>query len=455
MTWFRAGGGGIPASLKNGMNAVLNKKFGTSGQTYAPSDWPDDVNLLGKLPEKTVSGAIANITDGADDVPIADGEFSFVPSGGNGTPSSPIPIVGYTGMTIIKSNALAQYIRGLLLGTYDFIDMGDLTWGIAQIGTTGIYRVTTSTIASDIDKPSANSAPFDGVCSCYDVLSANSTYNKNKGISSNTNGIVYVYDDDYNTSSSASAFASAVDGEYLIYKLATPKIPTITMAQLEIIASAFGISLTHIVDSFGETVYGGTRNIDGTLTGKCIKIKLSDLSWTYQSANTRFYSNTIQNLVKRPASNNDVAENFVCECFSATKASDILNVVGDNNIGIAVSGTVFLRCTAYTDKDDLISALGNYYLTYPLATPTTTTLSAVNINTYYGENNIFTDIGESEITYRQDIDLALSALQGSRGLMMASRSVSPMIGEEASLDRENILEEVSENLDNEESEEER
>ena len=51
--------------------------------------------------------------------------------------------------------------------------------------------------------------------------------------------------------------------------------------------------------------------------------------------------------------------------------------------------------------------------------------------------------------------------------MMASRSVSPMIGEEASLDRENILEEedlsenldsreeVSENSDNEESEEER
>ena len=70
MTWFRAGGGGIPASIKNGMNAVLNKKFGTSGETYAPSDWPDDVNLLGKLPEKTVSGAIASFSDGSEDVPI-------------------------------------------------------------------------------------------------------------------------------------------------------------------------------------------------------------------------------------------------------------------------------------------------------------------------------------------------------------------------------------------------
>lgn len=69
MAWYRAGGGGIPSSLKTGMNNVLNKKFGTS-TTYPPTDWPDTVNLMGPLPEKTVSGAIASFADGADDVPI-------------------------------------------------------------------------------------------------------------------------------------------------------------------------------------------------------------------------------------------------------------------------------------------------------------------------------------------------------------------------------------------------
>lgn len=69
MAWYRAGGGGISASLKTGMNDVLNKKFGTS-TTYAPAGWPDNVNLLGKLPEKTVSGSIAHIDDGADRVPV-------------------------------------------------------------------------------------------------------------------------------------------------------------------------------------------------------------------------------------------------------------------------------------------------------------------------------------------------------------------------------------------------
>ena len=69
MAWYRCGGGGLPAGLQSDMDTVLNKKFSTS-TTYPPTDWPDNVNLMGPLPEKTASGAIANITDGADGVPI-------------------------------------------------------------------------------------------------------------------------------------------------------------------------------------------------------------------------------------------------------------------------------------------------------------------------------------------------------------------------------------------------
>ena len=69
MAYFRCGSGGMPAGLQSGMDAVLNKKFGTS-TTYPPSGWPSDVNLLGPLPVKTASGAIASFSDGADDVPV-------------------------------------------------------------------------------------------------------------------------------------------------------------------------------------------------------------------------------------------------------------------------------------------------------------------------------------------------------------------------------------------------
>ena len=69
MTMYRVGPAGIPASLKTNMDAVLNKKFGTS-TTYAPATWPDNVNLLGPLPEVTATGPVANIKNGADTVPI-------------------------------------------------------------------------------------------------------------------------------------------------------------------------------------------------------------------------------------------------------------------------------------------------------------------------------------------------------------------------------------------------
>lgn len=89
------GGGGIPAALKNGMNSVLNKKFGTSGVVYDPDTWPDDVNLLGALEIKNANGAIASFDDGADDVPISDGLFNFSPVQNlNGYSSAWAPGVG-------------------------------------------------------------------------------------------------------------------------------------------------------------------------------------------------------------------------------------------------------------------------------------------------------------------------------------------------------------------------
>ena len=93
MTWYRVGPAGIPGSLKTDMDAVLNKKFGTS-TTYAPNTWPDNVNLLGPLPEKTASGSIATITDGADGVPLK-----------NWLVTLPASLDGYTEVNGVKSGA--------------------------------------------------------------------------------------------------------------------------------------------------------------------------------------------------------------------------------------------------------------------------------------------------------------------------------------------------------------
>lgn len=91
MAWYRAGGGGIPSSLKSDMNDVLNKKFGTSTD-YPAEGWPDTVNLMGPLPEKTVSGAIVTFSDGADDVPLKKCEITL-----------PASLDGYSSVDVIHA----------------------------------------------------------------------------------------------------------------------------------------------------------------------------------------------------------------------------------------------------------------------------------------------------------------------------------------------------------------
>ena len=49
------------------------------------------------------------------------------------------------------------------------------------------------------------------------------------------------------------------------------------------------------------------------------------------------------------------------------------------------------------------------------------------------------------MVYRRDIDLALQAVSSSRGLMMASRPVTQLVGEESDPDQVNELVEDDEN----------
>ena len=80
MAWYRCGGGGIPSSLKSDMNDVFNKKFGTVLQDYPPDEWPGTVNLMGPLPEKTVSGSIVAFSDGADAVLLKSCAVTIAPN---------------------------------------------------------------------------------------------------------------------------------------------------------------------------------------------------------------------------------------------------------------------------------------------------------------------------------------------------------------------------------------
>lgn len=144
-----------------------------------------------------------------------------------------------------------------------------------------------------------------------------------------------------------------------------------------------------------HTVYGGELSSDGSGSEGYVRVKIKDLSWTYQSAQTRFYTPSLANRIKLPSATTEIPTNFMCECYRPAGFSGYLN--GD--IAVATSGNVFVKDSNYTDVDEWLADVGDYYIGYPLSTPTALTTSPVSLNARNGQNNVWSDCGQTSLKY--------------------------------------------------------
>ena len=302
MAWYRCGGGGLPAGLQSDMDTVLNKKLGTS-TTYPPTDWPDTVNLMGPLPEKTASGAIANITDGADGVPVK-----------NWLVTLPASLDGYTEVNGVKTG------KNLLL-------LNDGTYTIGNTGAT----VTILNGEISVTGTTTNSGGRTTRLSDYFVLHA---------------GTYYI---------SPVISASPYVRSYLNKK-----------SDNTVVGYSSGYSFTVSEDT---EVYFGI-NIEG---GKTYNTTLSPQLEVGTTAHT----------------------------YEPYKPPTTYTV----SLGRTIHGGTADIVTGEGEDEN-----GNTFTFTPI-TPTP--------ETALGTNNFWADEGDSDVTYRADISLALQALGGGgRGLMM-------------------------------------
>lgn len=395
MAYFRCGGSGIPASLKSGMNAVLNKKFGTS-TTYDPSGWPDDVNLLGPLPVKSASGAIASFADGADGVPVKSCVVSFLPSGGGGTPSAPVAITGVSGLSVTQ----------LGKNLFDKNDVEDNTWIIVNSTDT---EATVDYRTSGYIPVKANTRYF---------ITAKSS-NRSAYYDKNKNGIAYF------SFSGGASFTSLYDGYIRITIKNDVDLDTF---QIEVgsTATTYSTYVTPSVtqDTFGQTIYGGTRDL---VTDKAsVDMTKDTMTYAYLSGLTSSYIGYASSV---PAMSNHPAiwvRNWNYSQMPTFKAGGIKCAtnafpdirINDSNI-ISTQYRVYLDVTGcnISSVQDFLNAIqtmeqgGNSLeIAYELATPTEITgLTPHEIDTLYGDNNIYADTGTTTVEYRADIDLALNA----------------------------------------------
>lgn len=381
MAWYRAGGGGggVPASLKTDMNAVFNKKFGTSTD-YPPTAWPDTVNIMGPLPKGKASGAIAHITDGADDVPCASCEVTIEPTltgvssvsvvrqGKNlFDKNNPNEVDGYfttTGFSTGNANAKTIYIP----------IVGGITYTVSKTAGQKFQIATAEVIPT-------NNALF------TDRQAGNT--NTSLTITASTND-KYLW---------AWVFLDGTDSGTLSEMLASIQI------EVGSTSSAYeAYNGTTYTASLGRTIYGGKVDIvNGTGTDITTRIQIKDRAWTREAVND-FYVFVTTGITAKALN-----YNFVCEGY--TNAQTYRSNLQDKQIGTYnnTSGRnrFAIRDDSYTNADDFIEAVGDNYIVFENNTPTDFTFTGVEVPTRYGVNNFFSNSGDTSVEYRKDIGLAI------------------------------------------------
>lgn len=436
MTWFRVGGAGIPASLKSAMNSVLNKKFGTTSQNYPPKEWPDDVNLLGPLPEKTASGAIASFPDGADTVPVKSCTVAFGPGGGGGTPADPVALVGYSSLTMKKTGKNLISAPEYTNNTPSLcLDLGkDITFSSVVMSFLATNAVVESTTAAIVDYRKEDGTHQYRTLNWFrdennNIFQPNTQQNGkfSNAYSNVTFRYIYIYYHKTNYSKFATDCISD-------WQLETGPNATAYEAY----------NAETISDSFGQTVYGGERDLvtDGMKEVYAIH-KVTSFSGVWSGTNN---PNGTPCYFSIPgATHADIEAVFMkSNMLTFTSAARTTMPLYSYNAvdGAATTITICLpnTVTDVASANQWLADLGNdLYVTYKMATPVDITgLTAHDIETNYADNNFYADIPDSTMTveYRADIPLALAALQGSRSLSASlMRSAGP---EEVSEPEENI-----------------
>ena len=370
--------GAIPRSLADDVSNVIEKKMGTSSG-YKPSEWANEINLMGKLPVKTASGAIASFSDGADDVPISDCKFSFSPKQAQGTPSpsNPLAITGWSGLNIEHCGANI-WDEQWETGTYD--------------ATTGEPGYSSTRIRSKV----GNDIFVKGLTSLYVVAPENvrCIFLDDSG---NVLGSPSAVRNDTVTVTTGAVWcrfytASTYGGTYNNdISINSPNTATAY--------NAYHAETKAVTWTEQGTIYGGYVTPDKVVKTWVKKLG-NELSWSRHSSGY-FYAVTA-NTGKASGQQNVKSNVLQTTTTSAMTSTDyaISGRTQDGNIYVRLLGTETLTEfeTWIADKE----------ICYELATPIEYDITALNLATYYGDNNFWCDSGDSEIQYRADIALALN-----------------------------------------------
>lgn len=359
---------------------VIRKKDGTSA-LIDPADYADRINLMGMLEEKTVSGTIATFADGADAVPLKKCEITL-----------PASLDGYTEIDVVHTGKNFLEIKNKAAG--------GLTGAVNSDGEYVISGIATSTVYFDFYGGTANGITLDAGKYTFSIdglqTGVSATWTRNGAWAGSIS-----------SSTTINLTAQAMISGYIVVSNGTDLSTPITlkcMFEKGDTASDFEpYSGTTHTASLGRTIYGGTADVvNGHGTNENRKFTVTSPTFDDSirfigSGNTAYIQ-----INSSPASNNRW-QDLACSHFTPANI-----YAGGTQQGIGCYASQFyIRDSRFTSKQDFIDFLTEQEtlgtpleICYKLATPSDFTFDPVPIDSKLGNNTIWSEQGDTEVTYR-------------------------------------------------------
>ena len=342
----------------------------------------------------SASGGVAHFTDGADDVPLKSLKVSIVPvqsGSGDPSPSNVRPISGWTGVRVAKAgknliSPLSKTESGLTLTPQS--DGGLLING-TYTGTTGWF-----------------------VISSYVSLKAGQAYALSAGGTENTIGL-----NGYGGANPVTPTADFTSNLRMRIENGQTFDNVVIYPQVEVGATPTEFEIgtseaTNISLASAGTVYGGTLDVvSGELTvDKVATVGLS----SYRKASG--VSDGGLNYYDFAPSNYKLTEAIISSHLPMKTGGS----AWASATPCATANATRLRLYIEADTE---SSYADMVVVYSLATPLTYQLSATEIKSLLGINNVWSDAGDTACEYRADTKLYIERLTEPDADMIADSNI--------------------------------
>lgn len=159
-----------------------------------------------------------------------------------------------------------------------------------------------------------------------------------------------------------------------------------------------------ITFSLGSTIYSGSVNMStGKLTVDKVLVDLGSYTWAYIEADKVFY-----NVMPTECDYNAGNTNTLCEGFTYDTDANWTTDLSENQYMMCKDlystsrVSIAIKNSTITTVEDFKTSVTGIHFLYPLATPTTTSLTATQIRLLQGENELSTTGSSMSFKYQRD-----------------------------------------------------